>query len=336
MRKLPKILTGILVIFAVFILAGPRVEGIDREKANYSLPDDPVKLEQYILTKEQSVKLKPDNQARILWHDPQVKQKTEYALVYLHGFSASQEEGDPVHEEFARRYGMNAYLARISGHGMDTQEPFIDLTAKGMVESAEEALAIGQSLGEKVILMSCSTGGTLSLYLAAQYPNDVDGLILYSPNVDVYDKKAWIITMPWGLQVARMVTGSEYREWSPPEGARQYWYAKYRLEGAAALKKLVNETMTEANFKRIDQPLLLLYYYKNDEERDLVVSIERMQEMFDQVSTPTDKKRAYAMPDAGNHVLCSRFFSQDLDGVREKTFAFTEEVLGLSPVKDQE
>jgi hypothetical protein len=32
----------------------------------------------------------------MLLHDT-LKQETDYAVVYLHGFSASQEEGDPLH-----------------------------------------------------------------------------------------------------------------------------------------------------------------------------------------------------------------------------------------------
>lgn len=333
MQKFPKILIGIAVMLAVFILAGPRAEGIDSRAAVDHIPAAPDSLEQFISLKERSANLKPDNHARIIWNNPATRQKTEYALVYLHGFSASQGEGDPIHEEFARRYGMNAYLARIAGHGLDTPEPFHDLTASGMVESAAEALLIGKQLGEKIILMSCSTGGTLSLYLAASYPDDVHSLILYSPNVDVYDKQAWVLTMPWGLQVARVVTGSDFREWAPPQAARQYWYAKYRLEGAAAMKKMVNETMTAENFERIKQPMLLLYYFKDENERDFVVSIDRMKEMFDQVSTPESQKQAFAMPETGNHVLCSKFFSKDLDGVRTRTYAFTEGILGIQPAQ---
>ena len=40
--------------------------------------------------------IKPDNQARIIWADSSKKEKTKIAFLYLHGFSASQAEGDPV------------------------------------------------------------------------------------------------------------------------------------------------------------------------------------------------------------------------------------------------
>jgi hypothetical protein len=138
--------------------------------------------------------------------------------------------------------------------------------------------------------------------------------------------------MPWGVQIARLVVGSPYREWNPPSaGASQYWYTKYRLEGTGALKSLIDETMTESLFKKVDQPLLMLYYYKNENERDRVVSIPRMREMFDQISTPPSEKRAIPMPGPGHHIITSKYFSKDLDNVQRVTFEFAEEVLELEP-----
>jgi pimeloyl-ACP methyl ester carboxylesterase len=334
MRKGGKILLAVLIILILGILLGPRVEGLQEKRMLPEVHADLEKLEKEIQAFEAGFKLKADNEARIVWANDTIKQKTGYALVYLHGFSASQEEGDPLHEHFARRYGMNAFFARIAGHGLDTAEPFAELTSTDMLESALHALAVGHQIGEKVILMGCSTGATMSLYLAAHYKEDIAGLFLYSPNIDVFDPNAKVLTMPWGLQIARMVVGSPYREWTPPPPARQYWYSKYRLEGAAALKSLIDGSMTASTFQKIDQPLLMLYYYKNEQEQDQVVSIPHMKEMFDQIATPVDQKKAIPMPKTGHHVLTSKFFSKDIEGVEKATFEFAEEVLGLKSVVD--
>jgi len=336
MRKGGKYLLAVLIILVFGILLGPRVEGLQEKQELPEIHADLEKLEREIQAFEAGFKLKADNEARIVWANDTLKQKTEYALVYLHGFSASQEEGDPLHEHFARRYRMNAYFARIAGHGLETSEPFAELTSTDMLESALHALAVGNQIGEKVILMGCSTGATLSLYLAAHHKEDIAGLILYSPNIDVFDPDAKVLTMPWGLQIARIVVGSPYREWTPPPPARQYWYSKYRLEGAAALKSLIDGSMTTSTFKKIDQPLLMLYYYKNEQEQDQVVSIPRMKEMFDQIATPVAQKKAIPMPNTGHHVLTSRFFSKDIEGVEKATFEFAEEVLGLESLIDDQ
>ncbi|MFM8806887.1 MAG: alpha/beta hydrolase, partial [Sphingomonadales bacterium] len=158
-----KYLKGLAIILLAFLMlywAGPRPA-----KPVYSLvlpevPSDAVALEQYIRDQESQHKIKPNNEARIVWANDSLRTPTEYALVYLHGFSASQMEGDPVHRNLAARFGMNLYLSRLQDHGIDTTAPLGGMTAQGLWESAVQALAIGKKLGKKVILMSTSTGGT--------------------------------------------------------------------------------------------------------------------------------------------------------------------------------
>mgnify|MGYP001803425172 FL=1 len=80
----------------------------------------------------------------------------------------------------------------------------LDLTAEDMMQSAAEAIAIGKKIGNKVILVTTSTGGTYGLYLAEQQP-DIAAIILYSPNVKIYDPNSGLLAKPWGLQLARLV-----------------------------------------------------------------------------------------------------------------------------------
>ena len=65
-------------------------------------------------------------------------------------------------------------------------------------------------LEKKVILMSCSTGGTLSIYLAAKFPDQVHAQILYSPNIAIADPTAKMLTGPWGEAMLSSIVG-EYR-----------------------------------------------------------------------------------------------------------------------------
>ncbi len=79
---------------------------------------------------------------------------------------------------------------------------WLNLTADKYWESAKEALAIGQQIGNKVILVGTSTGGTLALQLAAQYP-EVYAMVLLSPNIAINDPNAWLLNNPWGLQISQ-------------------------------------------------------------------------------------------------------------------------------------
>jgi hypothetical protein len=111
------------------------------------VPAECKEIEQYVRQNESFHKLKPDNEARIIWANDSVPQITNYSIVYLHGFSASQKEGDPVHRNIAKEFDCNLYLTRLSEHGIDTSEQLLNLTAENYWESAKQALAVGKKLG---------------------------------------------------------------------------------------------------------------------------------------------------------------------------------------------
>jgi pimeloyl-ACP methyl ester carboxylesterase len=292
-------------------------------------------LEMEINEKEKKVvALKEDNNARIVWADSSTKQKTPYVFVYLHGFSASQAEGFPVHRNIARRYGCNLYLSRLYAHGLNEKEPLLNFTSEKLIESAKEAIAIGKQLGEKVILISTSTGGTLSLILAAE-DRDIACLIMYSPNVDLFDNKSFLLIQPWGLQIARMVMGSDYYTFKASPEAQQYWTTKYRIEALLELKSLINVSMNEKTFKAVHQPVFIGYYYKDETHQDNVVSIPRMIEMSEQLGTPSNLKRIVNFPEARYHVIGSSYWNPNTKPIEDSTDKFLEEVMLLKPVKKQ-
>jgi len=287
-------------------------------------------LEKFVAANEAIHRLRPDNEARIVWANDSDRQKTPYAFVYLHGFSASQEEGNPVHRDIAKRFGCNLYLARLAEHGIDTTEQLVNLTADNYWKSAQQALAIGRQLGNRVILIGTSTGGTQALQLAAAYPNEIAALVLYSPNIAINDPNAWVLNNHWGLQIARLVRGGKY---NVPEDDRpiykQYWNKPYRLEAAVALEEMLETTMNEATFHKVRQPVLLLYYYKDEQHQDPVVKVSAMKEMFSELASPDSVKREIALPNTGNHVIASPIKSLDVARVEKETAIFLEQVVHL-------
>lgn len=318
----------ILLVLIIVYLLGPKPS-----KPNYSnqlpaIPAEPAALEGFIKNQEGKHRLKPDNEARIIWMNDSLKQRTDYAVVYLHGFSASQEEGDPVHYEFAQQFGCNLYLSRLDAHGVDTTDPLASFTAQGIWETAKEAYAIGKQLGKKVILLSTSTGGTLALKLAAEYP-DIAGLILLSPNIAINDPNAWLLNNPWGLQIAHLVTGKHRKVDDTTAIYAQYWNNWYSTKSLVQLEELLESTMKESTFRKVTQPTLLLYYYKDEDHQDDVVKVTAMKRMFNQLGTPENLKRQVAIPNAGNHVIGSYIKSKDLESVMRECEKFGREVLKL-------
>jgi len=323
--------TWLIVILMLVIgyLMGPKPSKPEYSKEIPSVPEAAY-LNEFISTKESQHKIKPENEAVIVWCNDSSKQKTEYSIVYLHGFSASREEGAPIHREIAKQFGCNLYLSRLAEHGLDTIEPLRKLTADKYWESAKEALAIGKQLGHKVILMGTSTGATNALQLAANYPNDVHALILLSPNIAINDPNAWLVNNPWGLQIATLVQGSRYNDSKDQRDIyKKYWYSHYRLEGVVALEEMLETSMTKETFSKINQPTLMLYYYKDDIHQDSTVKVSAMREMFSQLGTAPSQKREKAMPNTGDHVISSPIKSRDVEGVSREIEVFFKEIIGL-------
>lgn len=325
-----------LLVLGILFSAGPEPTPPRLKAPLPDVPDSLQVVERWLTQREQAhAALKPDNAARIVWADS-IPSRTQWCVVYLHGFSASHHEGAPAHTRFAQRYGCNLLLTRLHRHGLDTPDVFIDLTAESYLNSAREALALGRRLGGKVLLMGTSTGATLALTLAAQYPSIVGGLILYSPNVALADPASEILTLPWGLHIARAVLGSKYRSFDADPQTQRFWTHRYRIEGLVAMQQLLETTMTESTFENITQPAFVGYYYKNDQEKDDIISIPALKTMFGQLGTPPSQKQIQTFPDAGDHVIAGSIKSHAADEVLARTCAFAEQVLGWQPVETAE
>lgn len=328
-----KILAAIILILVVVYLFGPNPATPVYTKELPMVPDSAKALEAYVNTIESAHKIKPNNQARIVWINDSTKAQTEYAMLYLHGFSASQEEGNPVHRDIAKKFECNLYLARLSQHGIDTTEEMQNLTPENYWESTKQAFAIAKKLGKKVIVMSTSTGGTLALKLAAEFP-ELAALVLISPNIAINDDNAKLLNNPWGLQIARLVKKGNYNvveNCKLPEYAK-YWNCKYRLEAIVALEELIETTMVPAIFNAIKQPVLTLAYYKNEKEQDPVVKVSAMEEMITAIATSTEKKKLVKMPNTGNHVQGNPILSKDVEGVKREIADFLQNALQLKAV----
>ncbi|MBS1934368.1 MAG: alpha/beta hydrolase [Bacteroidetes bacterium] len=330
-----KSLWAIPVLLIIIYLAGPAPAKPVYKTEMPVVPADALQLEAYVKNNEAQHKIKPDNEARIIWFNDSSKQKTDYAIVYLHGFSASQGEGDPVHKNIAKEFGCNLYLSRLAEHGIDTVDAMINLTADKYWESAKQALAIGKQLGRKVILMSTSTGGTNALQLAAAYPDDVAALILLSPNIEINDPNAWLLNNHWGLQIAHLVLKSDFIDAKDNRPIyKQYWDWHYRAEAAVALQELLETTMTKETFEKVKQPVELLYFYKDEAHQDSVVKVPAMLKMYDELGTPDSLKRKQTIPNAGTHVIGSYIKSHDVEGVQKEIEKFMIDVLHIKKVNE--
>jgi esterase/lipase len=316
-----------ILLFVLVYFAGPKPT---EKLEEYSLPPvskDLLQIEKELNAKENLSKLKPGNQAQILWADS-VPQKTNYVILYLHGFGASSYEGKPIHEQIAKKYHANLFLSRLAFQGIDTSNAMYYLTMNNLWQSAVESYAMARQLGDSVIVMSTSTGSTLGLMLAARYP-EIKAMINYSPNIRLKDPLAFLLDNNWGLQIARLVIGSDSFNYQLDAEFGKYWYCAYRLESVVQLEHLLETQMVEATFNKVHQPVLNLYYYKDEAHQDQMVNVQKIKWMHELLATPPSLKRIVNIENAGDHILANPIRSKAVEKVYNETADFCEQILGL-------
>lgn len=155
---------GVVALAAAAVALGPRVDVEDR----WVEPALSADLDAYLEQQEAEVAdLRPGDAKGIAWREPETPRVTPLALVYLHGFSADRHEVEPLVSELGRDLGANVYFTRLAGHGR-AEVAMGEATVEAWLDDAAEAVAIGGRIGERVVLMGTSTGGTLALWAAAR------------------------------------------------------------------------------------------------------------------------------------------------------------------------
>ena len=335
MKKRVWIPLAILAVLIITYLAGPVPHDPTYTTEWPNLPSSLSKLQNYVEQTEAAKPTRKDNQARILWYHnkPTI---TDYSFVYLHGFAGSYRDGYPLNVNVADTFGANIYLARWADHGLKPPASLSGFTPEAAWESAKEALAIGQRIGRKVIIMSTSTGGTLALRLAAAYPDSIHALINISPNIEDDQLGAFLLNTPWGYELAHLVSLGSHREIEHEQAiARQYWDTLYPAEALVNLQGLVESTMQPETFQDVRCPVLTLYYHKNFMEEDGHVEIDRYPEVYEMLSTPDSLLELVELDKPGTHFIGSAIKSQDYRTAQQRAVEFCRETLGMKTVTEQ-
>ena len=194
-------------------------------------------------------------------------------------------------------------------------------------------MAEAKELGDRILLVATSTGGTLALDYVARYPDEaVVGLVLYSPNVAIASASARLVNGPWGLEMLRSVNGGDIRVLTGlPAECTYIWTDRYRIEGIVAVEELLERTMTAQTFSAVTLPTMVAYYYRDEEHQDDIVSVEAIREMVKQLGTPEHQLREHALAEVSGHVITSDCRTTGLDRVRQVSYEFVEQVLAWEP-----
>ena len=297
----------ILVGLAVVFVLGPR-EPAD-ETITFNASSMGSDLDAYLAAEEAKVpNIKPGAQKQIIWRDPISKAKTEFSVVYVHGFSASLEEVRPLPDIVAEAFDANIFYTRLAGHGRDG-DAMAEASANDWYNDTAEALAIGRAIGDKVIVISTSTGGTLVSWAATkpELMNNISALVMMSPNYGVQAAGSEALSMPWARYILPLVFGKE-RSWEPKnEEQGKWWSTKYPNVALLPMQASVN-TAAELPFEKMSVPALFMFHpedgvVKSDITREIAKRWGSESGKTATIHEVTDSK------DTFNHVIAGRILS---------------------------
>jgi alpha-beta hydrolase superfamily lysophospholipase len=198
-------------------------------------------LDIYLAEREAHIDdIRPGLTKQILWADPDSRERTEIAIVYIHGFSASPAEVRPLPDLIAREFGANLFFTRLTGHGT-TSEAMATMTVNALVNDFAEAIAIGEKLGKQVVVMATSSGAALSTWGLTQphFKDRVAAAMFLSPNYGVLAFGSSLLTKPGAREMARMMIGAT-RSFTPRNDLHgKYWTNSYPVEALLPMAELV-------------------------------------------------------------------------------------------------
>ncbi|MDJ0909890.1 MAG: alpha/beta fold hydrolase [Woeseiaceae bacterium] len=252
--------------------------------------------------------LVPGSEKRIRWQ--QQGTRTPIAVVNLHGFSATRQELAPLPDIVADALGANLFETRLTGHGRETTR-LEDVQAEDWIADAREALAIGETIGERIVLIGNSTGATLALaMLGDEAMRNVDAIILVSPNIAPADPAAQWITRPGGPILLRLMAGDSI-SWEPLNEQQEiYWTTTYPSEATVQVMRLADRAKALLS-RPFEQEVLMLVA-----PGDQVVSPDAALEAFEAIQSPRKQLIEFTdSEDPKHHILAGDIVSPGTTGI---------------------
>ncbi|MFN7456075.1 MAG: alpha/beta hydrolase, partial [Gemmatimonas sp.] len=321
-RRWPLVAAALIM---VVLLAGPRPRVVEPDAAvvRGGIPGDLAALPAWLQQREAKAGVFDTAVAkRVRFANVDAPATTGWSVVYLHGFSATRQETAPVAELVADALGANLFETRLRGHGLPGDSLGL-VAARDWLADATEALEIGRRLGDSVLVIGTSTGGTLGVWLATLPPDARRGLatlVLISPNFGPKDPNAALLTLPWAkVLLPRLIP---QREWTARnDEQRRFWTMKYPSTALFPMQALVEYTR-DRSLDGYDVPTVVFFH-----EGDEVVSAVRTRDWLDRLATKTRApvEQVLVTPTNGEdgHVIAGRIVAPGQTAmVRDRIVAF--------------
>jgi alpha-beta hydrolase superfamily lysophospholipase len=232
-------LAVVLIAGAALWLLVPR-EPVDRNiEFDPSALPAPSALPEYLASAEARFDdIRPGQGRQIVWAGEE-GERTAWSVLYVHGFSASPSEIRPVPERVADALGANLHFLRLRGHGRGGAA-MAEPVAGDWLEDMAEGLAIARSLGDRILVVSTSFGGTLTAGVLldaelADLREGITGAVLIAPNFRLRHPLAPLMELPGARWIGPLLAGQERGFPVKNEGHAANWTTRYPTVAAAPM-----------------------------------------------------------------------------------------------------
>lgn len=269
---------------------------------------DLIDLDEWLAQRETKVGgIRPGCAKQVVWADE--AQKTPISVVFVHGFSATANELRPLPDLVAKALGANLFFTRLTGHGQDG-----DAMGRARLPDweadVEEALAIGEALGETTIVMGCSTGCTLLTTALTQKAGrtQIKGIVHVSPNFGLRHVLAnLLLQLPGVRKWGPLLAGREQSFDPVSDDHNAYWTIKYDTQAVFTMGDAVRAALASP-IESIQTPGYFAFT-----ETDQVVSPRKTRRVMARWAGPMIEDVLIQGPkdDAMGHVMAGDVFSPD-------------------------
>ncbi len=274
------------------------------------------------LKKSKELNVRPKNEERFI----QYADKTPITILYIHGYGASRAEGELVVDRISKELKANTYYLRLPGHGTNVEDQ-ARVSGKDHLDEVITTLKMMQKLGDKVIVIGTSMGGMIATYIAASNPELIDALVLVSP---AYRYAGFFPKTATFYPVFKLITTVMERKPTAPippdkDNWSLYWYPNQYMRSMRQIYQLQSLVSNESVYRNVAQPVMLLYYYKDENNQDKAASVDGMKEAYELFNNGKPNPMSRKEPQSvGGHVLTSKYTDTppDYDKVTNETLDF--------------
>jgi alpha-beta hydrolase superfamily lysophospholipase len=289
---------ALALLAGLAFLAGPRnAFGPEAPTPRVAPPADLTALEGWLAHSEAAYPdLLPEAAKGIVWNGAP-GQRTPWSVVYVHGFTASRLETAPTADKVARAIGANLFYTRLTGHGRGPMA-MGEARVQDWLADVQEAVTIGRLLGQRVLLIGCSTGATLASWQAMQPAGQADAYAFISPNFGPRNKRSEIINYPWGQQIALALEGEMRGQLAENPRENRAWTLRYATRALFPMMALIRHVRA-SDWSQFKTPVLMLYA-----EGDQTVDPAQTRDVFARIGSTQKTLEVVDYSHAqGQHVL---------------------------------